>query len=81
MYTIRLDTRLLKTPQRNCLCVPSLPLAYALAGEWDRQEEAGIRSETMPLTSLAFTAIDQITMERDIVIEECMKVGGRFGKA
>jgi len=72
LFTIRLDDRALRTPTRNELMVPGAPLAHALAAEWDRQDNAGIRPETMPLTSLAFTAVDQVAADRELVMEGCI---------
>lgn len=56
---IRLDGRVLKTPARADLVVPTDSLAAAIAGEW-RAVEGGIDPRAMPLTGLANAAIDRI---------------------
>jgi len=56
---IRLDGRVLKTPARAELLLPTDALAHAVAEEW-RQVEGEIDPHTMPLTGLANAAIDRI---------------------
>jgi ATP synthase mitochondrial F1 complex assembly factor 2 len=61
MYRILLDGKVLRTPGRNDLHLPSVQLAAAIACEWDMQNnKKGIQPATMPLMSLAATAIDQV---------------------
>ncbi|DBB10100.1 TPA: hypothetical protein ACH3X3_001684 [Trebouxia sp. C0006] len=57
-WQITLNDRALKTPARQPLIVPSYPLALGIAAEWEWQDNR-IRPFTMPLMSLAATAIDQ----------------------
>ena len=66
---------MLRTPARNPLQLPSKTLALAIAAEWDMQtdQKRGIEPVTMPLMSIASTAIDQIHTERAEVIAHCMK--------
>lgn len=70
-----LDGRVLRTPARNPLQLPSKTLALAIAAEWDMQtdEKRGIEPVAMPLMSLASTAIDQVRYDRETTIETCMK--------
>ena len=74
MFGVMLDGRNLKTVQMNRLLVPSEDLAWAIANEWDAQtdKKRGLVPATMPLTTLASTAIDQIaidpTLARDTVL-------------
>jgi chaperone required for assembly of F1-ATPase len=56
---IRLDSRALSTPGRVPLIVPTPALAEAIAGEWNAQGEK-IDPRAMPLTGLAYAAIDRI---------------------
>jgi chaperone required for assembly of F1-ATPase len=56
---IRLDGRVLKTPARAELILPTDSLAYAIAAEW-RDVEGTIDPRAMPLTGLANGAIDRI---------------------
>ena len=66
-YLITLDGRTLKTPARNPIHVPNLELALAVAAEWDAQLDTlkGIEPTTMPMTQMMFTAIDQISVDRE----------------
>ena len=62
-FGILLDGRPVKTPARQPLVVPSHPLAQAIAGEWDAQDDV-IDPNTMPLTRIANSAIDTATPQR-----------------
>lgn len=46
---VLLDGRTLRTPARNPLSLPSLPLALAVAAEWEWQEQRNLRPFTMPI--------------------------------
>lgn len=65
LFGVTLDGRNLKTVQMNKLLVPSEELAWAIANEWDAQldKKRGLQPATMPLTTLASTAIDQIAID------------------
>ena len=63
-HAILLDGRQIKTPKREPLVVPTLPLAEAIAAEWEAQT-GDIRPETMPLTGMANAAIDLIAPDPD----------------
>lgn len=54
---VHLDTRALKTPKGRTFTAPSAALAEAIAAEWEAQGEH-IAPASMPLTQLAFAAID-----------------------
>jgi chaperone required for assembly of F1-ATPase len=69
--TILLDGRPVRTPGRNLLAVPNPELAQALAAEWAAQGET-IRPDTMPLTRLANTVLDQMPARRDDALAEIM---------
>lgn len=58
-WTVRLDDRLLRTPARAPLIVPTPDLADAIAAEWAAQGE-DIALGTMPLSGLANAAIDLV---------------------
>ncbi|MFL5238253.1 MAG: ATP12 family chaperone protein [Rhizomicrobium sp.] len=62
-YTVLLDGKAVKTPKRALLSLPNLALAEAVAEEWRGQGET-LDTQTMPLTRLAFAAIDVVTPER-----------------
>lgn len=69
--TVLLDDRPIRTPGRKLLALPNLALAEAVAAEWAAQGET-IRPETMPLTRLANTVIDQMPARRDDALAEIM---------
>ena len=53
-HGVTLDSRLIKTPGKRDLLVPSAALAAAIAEEWDAQHDE-IRPTKLPLTRLAAT--------------------------
>jgi ATP synthase F1 complex assembly factor 2 len=61
-----LDHRVLRTPARHPLIVPSRALALAIAAEWEWQQKR-IQPFTMPLMSLAATALDEPKPREDVV--------------
>lgn len=63
-YAIHLDGRPIKTPARATLTVPTLPLADAIAAEWDGQGDT-LDMKTMTLTKLANVAVDRTPETRD----------------
>jgi chaperone required for assembly of F1-ATPase len=58
-WTVRLDDRLLRTPARAPLILPTPGLADAIAAEWAAQGD-DIALATMPLSGLANAAIDLV---------------------
>lgn len=74
-FSIRLDGRVVKTPAKAALILPTLALAEAVAAEWDAQQGA-VRPETMPLTRAANSAIDKVAPMRAEVIAELAGYGG-----
>ena len=58
-WEIALDGRLVKTPGRAPLVVPSEALGEAIAAEWEAQEDK-IDPRSMPLTGIANAAIDRV---------------------
>lgn len=73
-YGVTLDGRLLKTPLGTTLSVPSLPLALAIASEWDDQDKF-IKPAQMPLMTLVCTTLDQLTIPavRDRTVEDLLR--------
>ncbi|HEX3943231.1 MAG TPA: ATP12 family protein [Rhizomicrobium sp.] len=71
-YTVLLDGKAVKTPKRVLLTLPNLPLADAIAEEWRTQGES-IDPQTMPLTRLAFAALDVVTPEREQIAQQLLK--------
>ncbi|GMH80824.1 hypothetical protein TrST_g10637 [Triparma strigata] len=72
LYTVTLDGRAIKSPAKNPLAVPSLPLALTIANEWDYQVDY-IEPDSMPLMKIASTAIDQVNAEPEYVRENCLR--------
>jgi len=62
-FGIRLDGRVVKTPAKSALALPKRALAQAIATEWDAQDKI-IDPETMPLTRLANSAIDKVSVQQ-----------------
>jgi len=69
---ILLDGRPLRTPGKALMHLPSQALAAAIAREWLAQTEE-VRFHTMPLTQLAFTAIDRVVPNQAAVSAEIVK--------
>lgn len=70
-FNVLLDGRIVKTPGKKVLALPTESLAQAVALEWDRQDGV-IDPATMPLTRIANTAIEAVSVkmaevEADIV--------------
>ncbi len=74
-YRVCLDGRPVKTPGRVEMLLPSQALAEAVAGEWAAQDET-IDLAAMPLTVLAWAAIDQVRPGRERAIAEAVAYGG-----
>jgi len=68
-WRIALDGKVVKTPARNPLTLPTQALAEAIAAEWNAQETK-VKPDTMPLMQLASTAIDRVAPDRDRIIAE-----------
>lgn len=56
-YGVYLDGRIVKTPMRNKLALPSYELAFVIAHEFNMQSDY-LRPATMPILSLSRTTID-----------------------
>ena len=69
---VMLDERRLRTPKGAPLSAPSRALAEAVAAEWDAQEQH-ILPASMPLTQLAFAAIDHTPARRDSLTDYVTK--------
>jgi chaperone required for assembly of F1-ATPase len=74
-HGVELDGRLVKTPGKRDLVVPSPALAAAMAGEWEAQQ-GEIRRETMPLTRLAGVTLDRGSIEREAVVQKAAGYAG-----
>lgn len=59
-FVVLLDGRVVKTPSKTTLAVPTAALADAIAYEWQAQDEK-IDPMTMPCTRSANSALDKVT--------------------
>ena len=52
-----------------------MKLALGVANEWDAQTcpIKGLQPATMPITSLAYTALDQIAVDPSSTIDNCIR--------
>ncbi|WP_322895887.1 MULTISPECIES: ATP12 family chaperone protein [unclassified Yoonia] len=66
-FTVTLDGRAVKTPAKALLVVPTMPMAEAIALEWDAQTGL-VDPRTMPVTRSANAAIDKVRSQRAEVI-------------
>ena len=73
-YSVRLDSRSVRTPQGSALLLPTTKLADLIATEWAAQED-DINPLSMPLMRLACTAIDKVAPVRDLVIDQLVRYG------
>lgn len=71
-FTALLDGKSIKTPGRNAIVFPTIDAAQLFANEWDAQETE-INPITMPITRLAYTAIDGIALDPQDVFEDVVK--------
>ncbi len=74
-YAVTLDGKQVKTPAKNDLIVPSAALAAAIAEEWQAQE-GEVRPAAMPLTRLAYTALDREAGQREAIVREVANYAG-----
>jgi chaperone required for assembly of F1-ATPase len=62
-HVVLLDGRLVKTPAKATLSVPTQAMAEAIAAEWDAQSDK-IDPRTMPTTRSANAALDKVKPQR-----------------
>jgi chaperone required for assembly of F1-ATPase len=73
-HRILLDGKPMRTPAKAVLVVPTRALAEAIAGEWaEVPDKTEINAAHLPLTRLAATGLDRVTIRRDQVIEDTAK--------
>jgi chaperone required for assembly of F1-ATPase len=73
-FAVHLDGRAIKTPMHAPLIVPSEALANAIADEWREQGDV-VDTKSMPMTCMAFAAIDTVPKERASMIEHLLGYG------
>ena len=67
-FSVQLDGRVVKTPAKAPLVLPSESLAREVADEWNAQQE-NIDPTTMPFTRSANAAIDKVAVQFNEVAE------------
>lgn len=75
-FQILLDGRVVKTPAKRALVLPTRKLADAVAAEWAAQA-AEINPASMPLTRFANTAIDAVSNVQKEVANDIGSYAGR----
>ncbi len=71
-FEVQLDGRTLRTPAGVRLALPAEALAAAIAAEWQAQGDT-IHPETMPMMSLACTALDRVAPRRAEIVTEILR--------
>ncbi len=71
-FAIELDGKIVRTPARQILAVPTEALAELVAAEWDAQVEV-IDPATMPVTRLVNTALDGVATDTQAVFEDILR--------
>ncbi len=74
-HTVLLDGKQALTPGRNKLAFRSRGLAQRIAAEWAEQGET-IAPQAMPLTRLAYAALDSVEQTQDAVRADLVKYAG-----
>lgn len=74
-WQVLLDGRVLKSPAKAPLVLPTAALAEGIAREWREQGEK-VQPATMPLMQLAATCVDRVAAQRDAVIDGVATYGG-----
>ncbi|WP_428643604.1 ATP12 family chaperone protein [Roseibium sp.] len=74
-FAIHLDGRPVKTPGKATLMLPGEALGAAVAAEWNAQEKV-INPATMPLTRIANSAQDAVSVRFDEVADDITRFAG-----
>lgn len=74
-FVIHLDGRPVKTPGKSTLQLPNDALGKAVAAEWQAQEKE-INPANMPLTRMANSAQDAVSVKFDEVADEITRFAG-----
>lgn len=73
-FSVLLDSRMLRTPAKAPLLLPTQALAEAVAGEWDAVETV-VDPDALPLTRAANSAIDRVGPAHDAVVTSLTSYG------
>jgi chaperone required for assembly of F1-ATPase len=74
-HGIALDDKLVRSPAKQPLILPTRPLAEAVRNEWAVQG-ADINPHAMPMMQFASTAVDRVAPRRADCVDELVKYGG-----
>lgn len=74
-YSVLLDGKAIKTPEKSAMFMPNKSMAEAVAKEWQDQEEEIIPAN-MPITKLLNTAIDRVDKRRAALTDELIEYAG-----
>jgi chaperone required for assembly of F1-ATPase len=74
-WAVTLDGRLVKTPGKRDLILPTAALAAAVAAEWNAQE-GEVRPAEMPLMRLAARTLDRDARGREAVVRQIAGYAG-----
>lgn len=74
-FEIMLDARVLRTPGKHALILPTEGLARAVADEWLAQDDL-IVPQTMPLTRAVNSAVEKVAPQFDAVADMLAEYGG-----
>src|SRR5690242_17668970 len=74
-WQITLDGKILRSPAKAELRLPTEKLAQQLRAEWDAQA-VHIEPRTMPMMQLASTAIDRVAQNHAVVVAETAGYAG-----
>ncbi|CAH0341037.1 ATP12 family protein [Rhizobium sp. CECT 9324] len=74
-FAIHLDGKPVKTPAKNTLRLPTQEAAELVSAEWAAQDQV-INPATMPITKLANTAIDAVSLNLSEVFDEIVRFAG-----
>jgi chaperone required for assembly of F1-ATPase len=76
-YRVLLDGKPMRTPAKAVLVLPTRALAEAIAAEWRAvPDKSEINVTHLPLTRLATTGLDRVTVQRQRVIDDTAKYAG-----
>ena len=71
-WRVIIDGREIRTPSSNVLALPTEEMAWGIAAEWEEQS-ARVQPHTMPLMTLASTAIDQLPQIRPKMVNSMVR--------
>lgn len=74
-FTVQLDGKDIKTPEKSMCIMPNRLMAVAVAKEWNDQKE-DVNPASMPITKLVNTAIDKVGGRREALINELIGFAG-----